>query len=236
MKLFSTLWQFLNSGFGLLIIGFTLTTVMGALLTNWFNTKTLERQIAFETERQNFEWKRSTKFELLRRNLDEGERSLEKISDLINKRFFRLQRVFDNVIVEQRKIADENWPTYMNSVEEWNTKLIINQNKLRRLVSDEIAEEFNNYETDNPGLEFPTSIHGKFFVAHIKVRDLLRCLGKRDCTVTKEMIDDSNEILRDLDKHTDDYVDRVSTLFLNRWLELETFSTGPSSTNKVITK
>jgi hypothetical protein len=227
MKFFSSLWQFLNSGFGMLILGFALTTVLGTFLANWFNTKAWERQIAFEIKRQEFEWKRSAKFELLRRKLDEGQRSIEEISDLINKRFFRLQRVFENVIVKQREIADENWVAYMKAVEEWNTKLIINQNKLRRLVSDKIAQEFNNYETDDPNLKEPSSIHGKFFIAHILVRDLLRCLGRDNCTVTQEMIDDANRVVRDLDRHTDEFVDRVSNLFLQRGLELEQFTAKP---------
>ena len=221
------LWKFLNSGFGLLILGFALTTVIGTSLTEWYNSKAWERQINFEVQRQNFEWERSLKFELLRRKLDEGQKSIEEISDLINQRFFRLQRVFENVTVKQREIAEENWKSYMTSVEEWNRKLIINQNKLKRLVSEEIAQEFNNYETDNPKLQNPSSIHGKFFIAHNRVRELLRCLGRDDCVVTNEMIDDANKILRDLDRHTDDFVDRVSGLFIKRGLELERFEAEP---------
>lgn len=126
------------------------------LLVSW------ERETAFEATRQNFEWERNKRFEILRRKLDDGQETLEEISDLINLRFFRLQSVFDMILADDLERAESNWSTYMETVELWNTKLIISQNKLERLVSKETSLEFNNYETDEPDLTDPTSIHGQF--------------------------------------------------------------------------
>lgn len=217
------LWDFLNSKVGLLFLGFLLTTIVGTIFVNWIDQKTWERQIAIEQQRQDFEWERSRKFELLRLKLDEGQKSLEEISDLINLRFFRLHKVFENILSGNLELAEGNWRDYMETVERWNVKLIINQNKLKRLVSAEVSAQFNNYETDNPALKKPSSIHGHFFVTHRKIRNLVRCEKSKDCAITKEMKADVNTHMRSLDLISDEFVDRVSALFLERTFELEEF-------------
>ncbi|MDJ0863146.1 MAG: hypothetical protein QNJ87_07505 [Gammaproteobacteria bacterium] len=218
-------WRLLNSNVGLLVLGFTLTTIAGSLFVDWVDRKTWERQIAVEQKRQDLEWERSRKFELLRVKLDEGQKSLEEISDLINLRFFRLHKVFENVLSGNIKAARTNWQNYMEAVERWNVKLIINQNKLRRLVSADVSDQFNNYETDDPDFETPSSIHGHFFISHKKVKDLLDCAKAKSCTVTKAMKRDVSNHMRALDLVTDEFVDRVSDLFLKRTFDLEEFRT-----------
>ena len=74
----NTLWEFLNSKVGLLVLGFTLSTIIGGIFVNWIGQKTWEQQIAVEQKRQDFEWERSRKFEMLKFKLDEGQKSLEE--------------------------------------------------------------------------------------------------------------------------------------------------------------
>lgn len=221
------IWKALNSKFVILILGFILTTIVGGILTERYNRLAWDRQTAFEIQRQNFEWERERKFEILRRKLDEGQASLEEISDLMNSRFFKLHRVFDNILKRDLHNAQKNWHNYMDTVELWNVKLIIYRNKLTRLVNQEISFEFNNYETDKTDLTNPTSIHGKFFVAHKKVLELLRCLQNPSCQITQHKINDVNETLRDLDYHLDGFVDRASSIFLEQTSELENFGMQP---------
>lgn len=223
MKFFRVIWEFLNSKVGLLLLGFSLTTVLGGLLADRMHQRSWERQSAIEHRRQVFEWERSRKFELLRLKLNEGQQSLEEISDLINLRFFRLHKVFENALTGNFADAKTNWREYMNVVERWNVKLIIYQNKLERLVNRNIATQFNNYETDNPNLTNPTSLHGHFFISHVKVKSLLECAKKPSCSITKDMERDANKSLRNLDIFSDAFVDRVSQLFLDRTFELEEF-------------
>jgi predicted nucleic-acid-binding protein len=83
--------------------------------------------------------------------------------------------------------------------------------------------EFNNYETDRSDLANPTSIHGKFFVAHNEVLELLRCLQRSACEVRQDQINEVNETLRDLDYQSDGFVDRASEVFLEQASELEDF-------------
>jgi len=84
-----------------------------------------------------------------------GQQSLEGISDLINLRFFRLQRVFDALTSGDLAASETAWSEYTPTVEKWNSKLIIYQNKLERHVNRDIANQFNNYETDNPEPQKP---------------------------------------------------------------------------------
>ena len=111
----------------------------------------------------------------------------------------------------------------MLAVEQWNVKLIINQNKIERLVNNEAALQFNNYETDNPSISNPTSLHGRFYIVHKKIRTLVDCSKNKSCTITSEMKLDANKYLRELDLYSDSFVDNVSALFLKRTFELEEF-------------
>lgn len=229
MQPLKELWKFLNTQVGLLLLGFVLTAVVGGLLTELFHRKAWEREIAFEVKRQNLEWERDKRFEILRRKLDEGYKSLEEISDLINLRFFRLHRVFENIVSKDLASAEKNWREYMKAVEEWNVKLIINQNKLNRLVGKGSAQEFNNYETDYPEyINNPYSIHGKFYLGHSKVLSLLRCLRNSSCEITSEMKEEVSSILNNLDVHSDSFIDRISGVFLKHAMEFESFSSSPN--------
>jgi len=82
--MFNKIWNFLNSKFALLLLGFIFTTVIGGLLNERFQRKAWEREV----KRQDLEWERNRKFEILRRKLNEGQKSLGEISDLINLHFF----------------------------------------------------------------------------------------------------------------------------------------------------
>ena len=124
MRILKAFWKFLNTQFGLVFVSFILITLAGGIITELFNRKAWEREIAFEVKHQNFEWERNKKFEILRLKLDEGHRSLEEISDLINLRFFRLHRVFENTLAKDLTSAERNWKEYMKAVEQWNVKLI----------------------------------------------------------------------------------------------------------------
>lgn len=199
-------WDILNSKFSILLLGFILTGVLGTYLTN---------------KRQSEEWKKEKKFEIIKRKLDEGQSSLEKISDLINLRFYRLQNVYIYIVRGDLANAEKTMENYYKTVEEWNVKLIINQNKIRRLVNEEAADKFNNYETDDPKLKKAKSIHGMFYLAHQKVLDAYRYLKSSGSKLSYERKQEINTMLRDLDYESDNFIDEISDLFLERTIEFE---------------
>ncbi|PPK89086.1 hypothetical protein CLV84_0001 [Neolewinella xylanilytica] len=214
-------WQFINSSFFLLLLGFGLSSVVGTYIADRLQQRSWERQSQLEEERRDYEWSREKKFELLRRKLDDGQNSLESISDLINLRFYRLQNAYINIVQGNVALANSSWNEYFDVVEEWNVKLLINQNNIRRLVNEEESILFNNYETDNPDLVKAYSIHGQFYLAHQEILDLLRCLRRENCRINSDQKESANEMLRLLDYNSDAFVDRISDIFFNRTIELE---------------
>ena len=67
------------------------------------------------------------------------------------------------------------------------SKLIIYQNKFERHVNRDIANQFNNYQTDNPEPQEPMSLHGHFYLPRKKVRVILECMTQSGCKVTRDM-------------------------------------------------
>lgn len=210
----SVVVRFLNSQMGLLIVGFVFTSIVGSYLSEKIQEQNFEKQSQLENERQISAWKRDKKFEILKRQLDEGQSSLEEISDLINLRFYRLQKVCNNISTNDLANAEKNWKEYYETVETWNVKQSIYQNKITRLVSPEEGEKFNNYETDNINLENPKSIHGLFYVCHNQVFGLLKQL--RQGNVSQEDKASADNYMDRLDIESDAFVDRISSLFLKQ--------------------
>jgi len=62
-------------------------------------------------------------------------------------------------------------------------------------------------------------------LAHKKIKTLLRCANTKECAITKTMKRDTDKYMRNLDLSSDEFVDRISSLFLERTFELEDFRT-----------
>lgn len=209
------LWNFLNSQVGLLILGFLLTSILGTIITDRIQENNKEKDLLIERERQAASWERDKKYELFRRKLDDGEKLIDELSNLMNTRFFKMQNTF--VSISQGNMTNIKWDEYYKSVEEWNIKVPVIQNKIRRLISDSLSMALNNYETDDPNLTKPSSIHGMFFMAH---KELLKYYSNRS-TNRRELSDVVNNRLRELDIQTDAYIDLISDTYLNATLNFE---------------
>src|SRR5262245_1830257 len=126
-------WQFFNSALGLLLMGFVLTTVTGALLS---------------ARIQKVSWKRQMRLDLFKRRYDEGAQFLDALTTLIGKRFFALQRFLWAITDRDNYDLAETAKTYFKIVEEWNVNLRSNRNKIRLLIGQEQANAFLDYEDD----------------------------------------------------------------------------------------
>lgn len=206
--------KFLNSQIGLLVLGFLFTSVIGTILSENIQQASYERQVKLEDDRQNAAWKKDKKFEILKRQLDEGQASLEEISDAINTRFYKLQKVNNNLQTGDLANAERNWKEYYETVEKWNIKLTIYQNKLARLINEKESKKFNNYETDKSVLDNPESIHGMFYVCHQHVFAGLKQL--RSGRIDPEQQEKITSSLNKLDIEADFFVDRISSTFLEK--------------------
>jgi hypothetical protein len=104
-----------------------------------------------------------------------GRQAWEEITELTNRRAYRIERVYLNFLgsVDQLEAKDreqlENiWREYMVSVDEWNTKLPVNHGKLRRFFGEETAQ--NLISQVDPLQD--TGVQKAFVTAHQQVLDL----------------------------------------------------------------
>jgi len=139
----SQIWHFLNTRFGLLLVGFVFTSVVGAVLSAWL---------------QQRNWKRQSQIALFQKRYDEGVAFLDDVSDLIGKRYFAVQRFIwalrDRQAYDLEKVTAE----YFECVKDWNIKLRTMRNKARLLVGEDRARDFLDYADDEQP-DKPHSLH-----------------------------------------------------------------------------
>jgi len=205
-------WTFLNSQVGILVLGFVLTSLLGTFIAERIQKNNKEKDLLIERERQAASWERDKKYEVFRRKLDDGEKLIDELSNLMNNRFFKTQNVYTNI--SSGSITEAKWNDYYKSVEEWNIKMPVIRNKIKRLLSDSLSMVLNNYETDDPNLTTPTSIHGMFYIIH---KEILNYQYSKTANSEKTI----NDMLRLLDIQTDDYIDVISDTYLNATLNFE---------------
>jgi hypothetical protein len=148
-----TIWQILNSKLVLLVIGFALTTALGAALSSWLQTAS---------------WKRQTRVDLFRKRYEEGTTFLDDLSDRIGGRAFALQRLLwslTDTADEKRRATEEE---YFRIVTEWNASSRTCRNKIRLLIGEEQSDRFLDYQ-DTTRPENPRSLHYIFVKAHNEV-------------------------------------------------------------------
>jgi len=208
----SKFWTFLNSQVGVLILGFLLTSLLGTFIAERIQKNNKEKDLLIERERQAASWERDKKYEVFRRKLDDGEKLIDELSNLMNSRFFKTQNVYTNI--SSGSITEAKWNDYYKSVEEWNIKMPVIRNKIKRLLSDSLSMVLNNYETDDPYLTAPSSIHGMFYIIH---KELLNYYYSKSANNKKTI----NDMLRSLDIQTDNYIDVISDTYLNATLNFE---------------
>ncbi|HEY2323838.1 MAG TPA: hypothetical protein VGJ82_13355 [Thermoanaerobaculia bacterium] len=219
------LWAFVETDTGRLLLGFVLTTVVGGALITFYQQQNWEKQQQLEVTRETMQWQRDRRFEMLRRRLDNGEKALEQIADVMDTRSYRLRNVFAAVVGEDHSRIAPAWRDYMASVDTWNATIASNRSRLARLVSPEAANELNNYETDNNDIANPKSIHGQFFLAHRRIDKLVRCVNAPPCAPSAIDRHETAELINQINLHADDFVERMTAQFLNAASSLQGSST-----------
>jgi len=132
--------QLLKSKIGLLVLGFVLTTVCGAIINGMYANST---------------WKRDKRFELLKAELQKHDELLSDLTKILGTRTFRLQRVVwvtdpePSPAPDTWQLNDEaksrlnaRWDDYYQSVVDWNVSYRNYAIKLRLLAGDEMADKF----------------------------------------------------------------------------------------------
>jgi len=204
--LFNNIWRVFGTEQGKLLFGFLLTTVAGGVLAYLF---------------QWFSWRRQARIDLFRQRYADGTQLLEQVSSMVDKRYFRLQRLIwaigDSALPEKIAAIEQE---YFDSVMEWNDKLRSVHNRLRLLVGDKKALQFLNYADDHRPDE-PQSLHYSFAKAH---RAVMR--AKDDRAFAPEAMAEVDR----LNWRVSQFAFDVTTLFMARASALELFREATSAT------
>jgi hypothetical protein len=134
----------------LLVIGFTLTGIVGAVL-NWLIQSAI--------------WKRQKKHDLLEKKLHEGQEVFEKISDLLSRRSFGLQRVIWSMGDSDKEAKEKVWGEYYEHVKSWNNSLMTMRFRVEALAGPELASGLLDY-SESATTDAPLSLHYKIRKAH----------------------------------------------------------------------
>jgi hypothetical protein len=184
-------WEFLNSKFGLLVVGFILTTLLGGVLSSWL---------------QNASWKRQMRVDLFRKRYEEGTQLLDDLSDNVGRRFFAMQRFLWSLADPTSDKCQNIEAEYFKIVGEWNASLRTYRNKIRLLISEEHADRFLDYRDDlRP--EDPSSLHYIFVRAHNAVMQA----KARRIAVDKAQVD-----VTELNWRCSTFLEVLTTAFLER--------------------
>jgi len=182
-----TISNWLNSDFSLLITGFILTAIVGKYLSTFLQKKS---------------WERQTKIDIYQKKYDNGVKFLDELSKLIGTRFFLLQKLFwaiEEGNDERVKIIEKE---YFSIVNRWNFEYFMNRNKIRLLVSDEMANYFLDYSDYYKSK--PKSIHYKFVLTH---RMVMKAKAK------KSNIEDAKLMVNQLNWKCSAFLEHLTTDF-----------------------
>jgi hypothetical protein len=117
-----------------------------------------------------------------------GQQAWEQITELTSRRMYRIERVSGNLLgsadqldAKDREHLEATWREYMDSVDEWNSKLPINHGKLRRFFSE--AEAASLIAEIGPSQK--TGLQKAFVHAHEQLLDL-KVICARDIKILKD--------------------------------------------------
>lgn len=135
-----------------IIVAIVLSTAAGSLLAYVF---------------QSMQWRRQKRFELLQHQLREGKQLADEVTQLINRRFFALQRLLW-AIEEKNGRIDEMWKNYYADVILWNQSLTSIRIRTRLFAGAEVADLLVN-DADLDKSSKPKSIHYGMRNLHTKI-------------------------------------------------------------------
>lgn len=175
------LYKHLTSPIGLLVFGFFLTTVCGALI-NELHTRSSSN--------------RDKQFELLKGKLAKHEELLSSLSKVMGARVFRLQRVLWaldapssepggetwQLDADTKTRLDTVWGEYYTTVTEWNLTYRDYTTRIRLFAGDQVANKFFVAGASGAKKARSDSVCGTFEACHTMVKEL-RDMARKSATV-----------------------------------------------------
>lgn len=204
------LWQSLNSDLSRLIIGFVLTTIIGGLLTQWY---------------QDRNWLRQSQFEYEKRQLDEAQKFIEKLSTSISLHLWNTREV--EILLTTPSLfteadADRIWAAFKETRNKWYMDLPVNQSKANLLLAPGMKEMLKaQNETSTANLSNPKSLAGFFVVAEQNVTKVMDCFRKKPCQPTPDEINQMRASVDRLELAATQFMEQASNLVYHKAIEIE---------------
>ena len=191
--------KFLNSKIGLLLLGFVLTTVFGAIIANVQSHTT---------------WKRDKRFELLKQLLDRHEELRAELSRVTGARAFETERVLyaleppmepyqnDHERGERIKKA---WDAYYATVVDWNRDYRRHVARIRHLAGIDVAQRFYISDEESKSPETKT-LCGHFVRTHHALRRFKAAPYQPDDPHWQELHGSARKAIDQLYHHIDEFL------------------------------
>ena len=204
------LWQSLNSDLSRLIIGFVLTTILGGLLTQWY---------------QDRNWARQSQFEYEKRQLDEAQKFIEKLSTSISLHLWNIREV-EILVTTPSLFTDADmeriWGAFKETRNKWYMDLPVNQSKANLLLAPGMKEMLKaRNETSNSSLNNPKSLAGFFAVAEQNVTKVMGCVRKKPCQPTPDEINQMRASVDRLEVAATQFMEQASNLVYHKSIEIQ---------------
>ncbi|TAD79148.1 MAG: hypothetical protein EA001_05465 [Oscillatoriales cyanobacterium] len=204
------LWQSLNSDLSRLIVGFVLTTVIGGLLTQWY---------------QDRNWLRQSQFEYEKRQLDEAQKFVEKLSTSVSLHLWNTREM--EILLTTPSLFTEAdteriWAAFKETRNKWYMDLPVNQSKANLLLAPGMKELLRaNNETSTDNLSDPKSLAGFFAVAEQDVTKMMNCMRQKPCQPTTDDINRMRANVDRLEQAATQFMEQASNLVYHKAVEIE---------------
>ncbi len=205
------LWDIINSRLIVIVIVLLFISFIWKELVFFAND--------FTNTHQNFTWERDKKHIVLKQEIQEAKKTIEKINFLISQRAYSLQKVhwkIESYNLDESEIAYKN---YEKVKDKWNEEIRVYRNKLKRLVDEDLAYSLLNSNTDKK-----RSVHNYFAKTHELTKDWLRCLRNGSkCSDFKDKQNKAHKSLTELYNVTDLFIDKSYSIFLKKYKSIKEF-------------
>ena len=186
-----------------MVTGFLLTGLVGQYLASVY---------------QENAWYRESQHELFRQEIGEATKVLEEVTGDISKRAYAMQKLHWALESTDKQRIKQASKEYLAIKDNWNIKVIIYRNKLKRLVDSDLA--YILLDSDN-GKNVPkdASVQAAFINAHSKLVSWKNCAENRSCEDIEAKAK-AKQSLTELYEFADVFIDDAYRIFLSKYKRL----------------
>jgi hypothetical protein len=199
---------FFGSPIGLMIGGFCLTTLCGAIISARFADSS---------------WRKDKRYELFKAHLAKHEALLSDVTTIVGARTYRMQRVVWatdaeagaapetwQLDAEKKNNLQSFWDDYYKTVIDWNLNYRNYAARIRLLAGNEVAEQFFAPGQSGARLSKSDTVCGTFEDAHKLVSELRK--AARNGPIDRQKHDEAQRKVDELYDKVDAFVLKLYTV------------------------